>query len=435
MRINVDWDGPVPGAVDERLRSFEERTAVVIRLLVVVAAGAAMLLRPDLARGHDIVLGVVLGVALLYAAALTVGEWRGAPLAPPGILTAVDALLSLVVIALTGGAASIFVAVMPLVVIASSVRGGAIIGRVAAVALGAGLTVAAVVGADAGAPASEPWLYGLWWTLFLLASAVLVGVLVRMLERQFDDAAVSRASALAEHEAFLEERDLRARLLAAQQARLDGVRVVLHEFRTPVASLTALTADLAADRLSGPARATAVGLLAEHAVHLRDMLDGLADVAVLEGSPLGRVRERPVRLAELADAVLDAAAVEPSRRVPHIEPAEATVRCDPQRLRRVLTNLVENAARHSGSAPVELDLCHRDGRLVAEVRDRGPGLPEGQAGVVTAKGVAMGERRGTSGLGLWIVEALVTAMDGELALLPRAGGGLVARLRLPLPAA
>ena len=163
------------------------------------------------------------------------------------------------------------------------------------------------------------------------------------------------------------------------------------------------------------------------------MLDGLADVAVGEGSPLGRVRERSVRLDGLADAVLDAAGVEPVRRAPRVDPVGASVRCDPQRLRRVLTNLVENAARHSGDAPVELDLRHDGARLLVEVRDRGPGLPPEQAGVVTAKGVALGERRGTAGLGLWIVEALVTAMDGELRLLPRPGGGLVAHLEIPLP--
>ncbi len=276
-------------------------------------------------------------------------------------------------------------------------------------------------------------LTGAWWTGFLAAAAVLVGVLVRMLERQLQEAADSRAAALADREAFAEERDLRARLLAAQQARLDGARVVLHEFRTPVASLTALSADLAADRLPAQARDTATRLLAEHAIHLQDMLDGLADVAVTDGSPLGRVRDRPVRLRELAEAVLDAAGVPEEQRAPSVTPEDATVRADPQRLRRVLTNLVENAARLGGDAPVELDLRQEPWSLIVEVRDRGPGLPEGQAGLVTAKGVALGERRGTAGLGLWIVEAIVTAMDGHLSLLPRHGGGLVARLVLPLP--
>jgi signal transduction histidine kinase len=426
----VDADGAV--AV---LPSVEERTAVVIRLLVVCSVGLALVVEPGIARGRAGPLAALVLATLGYALVLAVAEWRGRQLVPPRLASSVDAVLALVACALTGGADSVMVAILPLVVIAGAVRGGAVVGRLGALAVGAGFTVAAVTGSDPHVPVLDRWLAGAWWTGYLVAAAVLVGVLLRMLERQFEDAAESRARARAEHEAFLEERDLRSRLLAAQQARLDGVRLVLHEFRTPVASLTALAADLAAERLSGPAREAATRLLAEHAVHLRDMLDGLADVAVQEGSPLGRVRERPVRLAELAGAVLDAAGVAPERRVPHIEPPDAVVRCDPQRLRRVLTNLVENAARHGDDAPVELDLRHAAGRLVAEVRDRGPGLPAGQEGVVTAKGVALGERRGTAGLGLWIVEALVAAMDGELRLLPRDGGGLVARLDLPLPAA
>jgi signal transduction histidine kinase len=427
-----------PGAVHletpEILRSLEERTAVVIRLLVVCSVGLAFVLGPELMRGRQGIVVVLVVASFLYAATLAVNEWLGHRLLPPWLATSIDAVLALVACGLTGGADSIAVAILPLVVIAGAVRGGAVMGRLAALVIGIGFLVAALLGSDAGVPVPDRVLAGAWWTGYLVAAAVLVGVLVRMLERQLDAAAVSRARALAEHEAFLEERDLRARLLAAQQSRLDGVRVVLHEFRTPVASLAALTADLAADRLSEPSRKVAVGLLAEHAVHLRDMLDGLADVAVQDGNPLGRVRERPVRLAELADAVLDAAGVAPARRAPHVEPGDAAVRTDPQRLRRVLTNLVENAARHSGEAPVELDMAYGAGRLVVEVRDRGPGLPPGQAGLVTAKGVALGERRGTAGLGLWIVETIVAAMDGELSLLARDGGGLVARLELPLAA-
>jgi signal transduction histidine kinase len=432
--MTVDVERPPPD-LPAPAGTVEEHTAVVIRIVVVASVGLALAVAPELARGHEAIGAALVAVAACYALALAAAEWRGRRLAPSWLVSGVDAVLALVACAITGGAESVMVALLPLVVIAAAVRGGAVVGRLAALAVGAGFTAAAVLGSGADVPVADRWLAGAWWTGYLVAAAVLVGVLVRLLERQLDAAATSRAQALAEHEAFLEERDLRARLLAAQEARLDGVRVVLHEFRTPVASLSALSADLAADRLSEPARRTAVRLLAEHAVHLRDMLDGLADVAVTGGSPLGRVRERRVVLAELADAVLDAAGVAAPRRRPTVAPPDGAVRCDPQRLRRVLTNLVENAARHSGDAPVELDLRHADGRLVVEVRDRGPGLPPGQQGVVTSKGVALGERRGTAGLGLWIVQAIVAAMDGELALLPRAGGGLVARLDLPLPAA
>ncbi len=403
--------------MDADERTTEDRTAVVIRLLVASAVGLALVLGPELARGRVGLLAVLVAVSVAYALVLAVAERLERPLLPTWLSTTIDGVLVLVACGLTGGAESILVAALPLVVIAAAVRGGVVIGRVAALLAGVGYTLGSVLGSDPDVAVADRWLAGAWWTGMLVAAAVLVGVLVQLLERQLDAAAEART------------------LLAAQAARLDGVRVVMHEFRTPVASLTALSADLAADRLAPAARDTATRLLAEHAVHLRDMLDGLADVAVTDGSPLGRVRERRVPLAELADAVLDAAAVAPARRAPAITPPHAAVRCDPQRLRRVLTNLVENAARHSGDAPVELDLRHADGRLVAEVRDRGPGLPPGQEGLVTAKGVALGERRGTAGLGLWIVEALVAAMGGTLTLTPRTGGGLVARLDLPLPGA
>lgn len=422
---------------DERaaLESLEERTAEVIRLLVVVSVGLALLIDPELAHGRIVVVATLVAVTFGYALALAVADRQGRRLLPPAVATGIDSVLVLVGCGLTGGADSIMVAALPLVVIAAAVRGGAVIGRLAALVVGIGFTAAAVLGADPGTHPRDAWFAGAWWTGFLVAAAVLVGVLVKLLERQAAAAATARARAAAEHEALMAERDLRERLFQAQQARMDGVRVVLHEFRTPVASLTALSADLAAGRLSEPARCTAVTLLAQHAVHLRDMLDGLADVAVTSGSPIGRVRERPVRLAELAEAVVDAAGVAPQRRTMCVEPADATVRTDPQRLRRLLTNLVENAARHSGDAPVELDLRYSDELLVVEVRDRGPGLPPGQEGLVTEMGVALGERRGTAGLGLWIVERLVEAMQGRLTLHPRDGGGLIAHLELPVPAA
>jgi len=423
----------VYGPWTRRSDSAEERAAVVIRAAVVAAVGLALVIGPELARGRTAVVWTIVVGTAVYAVALLAAEWteRSLPVRP-AVITVVDGALVLVACGLTGGADSIFVAVLPLIAIAMSLRSGPVLGRLGALGMGIGFTVACWFGSDPDVPPAVRLLTGAWWSGFLVAAAVLVGVLVRMLERQLVVAAESRARERAEHEKLLSERELRARLVAAQQARLDGVRVVLHEFRTPVASLTALTGDLAAGRLAPAAADTATRLLAEHAVHLRDMLEGLADLAVRDGSPLGRVTDRRVVLGELAEAVLDAAAVAPGRRRITVEPSTAAVRCDPQRLRRVLTNLAENAARHSGEAPVELVLSFAAGVLTAEVRDRGPGLPPGQEGLVTTKGVALGERRGTAGLGLWIVEALVGAMNGELTLQPREGGGLVARLTLPL---
>lgn len=415
-------------------RTTEERTAVVLRLCVVLAAVVLILVRPELTGAGVVGATVLIVLAAVYAAVLAaMSVLRGTLPVRPAALTGVDGVLALLACGLTGGLASPMVAALPLVVIAIALRGGERVARVAALVLGAGYTAAALLGSAPGTPVPDRIVAGVWWSGFLFATAVLVGVLVRLLERQLADIATTRARAESEHERYLSERALRDRIVSQSQARLDGARVVLHEFRTPVASLTALSADLAGGRLTGDPARTATRLLADHAAHLQDMLDGLADLAVADGSPLGRNRPRRVPLTELADAVLDSAGIAPARRRPVVEPAGVAVHSDPQRLRRLLVNLAENAARHSGDEPVELHLSHDGSVFVAEVRDRGPGLPDGQEGVVTAKGVALGERRGTAGLGLWIAEALASAMDGELSLRPREGGGLVARLSLPLP--
>ncbi|ANY07374.1 sensor histidine kinase [Pseudonocardia sp. HH130630-07] len=417
-------------------RVDEERTAVVLRLCVVLAAVVLVVVRPEVAGDRVLAATVLIGLTAVYATALAaISVLRGTLPVRPAVLTGVDGALAVLACGLTGGIASPMVAALPLVVIAIALRAGDRVGRAAAVVLGVGYTAAAVPGSAPGTSLPDRIVAGVWWTGFLFATAVLVGVLVRLLERQLAETATNRARAESEHERYLSERELRDRIVSQSRVRLDGARVVLHEFRTPVASLTALSADLARERLSPDAARTASRLLADHAAHLQDMLDGLADLAVSDGSPLGRNRPRRVALANIAAGALDAAGVAAGRRRPVVVPPDAAVLCDPQRLRRLLTNLAENAARHSGDAPVELHLTHDGSQLLAEVRDRGPGLPDGQQGVVTAKGVALGERRGTAGLGLWIVEALASAMDGELRLLPRDGGGLVARLTLPLPPA
>jgi signal transduction histidine kinase len=411
------------------LNPREQLIVVIVRAAVVVSWAVMLAADERLAQPLRGWAWALLGVSAVYAVSVGWLLLRGHWIPPTWAITLIDSALTLIGCGLLGGANTLLVAVLPLIVIAAGLGGRR--GYVVAIGLGLGYTVAILL-ASGTTPVSQRLVHGLWWTGYLLATAVLVEVFLALLERQFDEAARSRAEAIAEHEALLEERDLRERLLESQQARHDGLRVILHEFRTPVTSMTALSRDLASGGLTGPAAATALSLISAHADHLRDMLDNLADLAIADGTPVGRPGERRVPLAELAEVVLDAAAIAPGRRVSTVAPNGATVHSDPQRLRRILTNLAENAARHSVTGPVELHLSVRLGRLVAEVSDRGPGLPPEQLGEVSRKYVSLGERRGTAGLGLWIVAQLVGGMNGQLTLSARDGGGLTARLEVPV---
>jgi signal transduction histidine kinase len=104
----------------------------------------------------------------------------------------------------------------------------------------------------------------------------------------------------------------------------------------------------------------------------------------------------------------------------------------PHALRRVLTNLTDNAIKFGGAA----ELCvRRDGEaVVIEVCDRGPGIPEDKLDAVLQPFVRLENSRsretGGTGLGLAIAQQLAEAAGGVLKLRNREGGGLVAAVRL-----
>ena len=111
---------------------------------------------------------------------------------------------------------------------------------------------------------------------------------------------------------------------------------------------------------------------------------------------------------------------------------EVTVTTRPQALRRILTNLIDNAIRYAGRA--ELALRIADGRISIAVRDRGPGIPADQLDAVLLPFVRLEASRsretGGTGLGLAIAEQLTCAIGGRLTLRNRAGGGLEAAVTL-----
>jgi two-component system osmolarity sensor histidine kinase EnvZ len=99
---------------------------------------------------------------------------------------------------------------------------------------------------------------------------------------------------------------------------------------------------------------------------------------------------------------------------------------------RAIANLVDNALAHA-SSPVEVMTFSAGNRVSIEVRDRGPGIPEGDIERLKRPFSRLdSSRRGHSGsgLGLAIVERIARAHRGTLELAPREGGGLVARLVL-----
>lgn len=111
------------------------------------------------------------------------------------------------------------------------------------------------------------------------------------------------------------------------------------------------------------------------------------------------------------------------------------LRGDARLLRRMVRNLLDNARRYGGAAPIEVALARGERTAVLSVSDRGPGVAAGERERIfepfyRAQGTS--ETGGGVGLGLALVRSIVQQHAGKVECLPREGGGSVFRVTLPL---
>ena len=104
-------------------------------------------------------------------------------------------------------------------------------------------------------------------------------------------------------------------------------------------------------------------------------------------------------------------------------------------LRRILTNLLDNAAHYGDGKRIDVDLRCGNESICIRISDHGPGIPEIQRKTVFRPfyrlEAARSVRTGGSGLGLAIASQLAIKHGWTIELMPRDGGGTVARLDLP----
>jgi len=218
----------------------------------------------------------------------------------------------------------------------------------------------------------------------------------------------------------------------ARQRRL--VSDASHELRSPVAAIRQ-HAEVA---LAHPGRTSAAELaetvLAED-LRLQRLAEDLLLLTRADEHTLA-LRRRPV---DLDDLVFDEArrlrAVS-GLRVDTSQVSAGRVDGDAAGLRRVLRNLGDNAARHA-EGRVAFSVAERDGVVLLEVDDDGPGVPEADRERVFERFVRLDDARardgGGSGLGLAIVAELVAAHGGTVAIGASPAGGTRVGVSLPRP--
>jgi signal transduction histidine kinase len=104
------------------------------------------------------------------------------------------------------------------------------------------------------------------------------------------------------------------------------------------------------------------------------------------------------------------------------------------RLERVISNLIENALRHSpANSTVTVSLIDENDRVMIAIDDQGPGIPPEQAASLFQKFSQGKKGRGKIGLGLYFCRITVEHWGGEIGHSPREGGGTRFWFKLPCP--
>ena len=208
-------------------------------------------------------------------------------------------------------------------------------------------------------------------------------------------------------------------MLETERSLMAGIS---HELRTPLARLR-LETELMRDRGLPEKRLSAME------ADLEDMDRLIGELLEISRLSLGerKLARRQVDLAAVAVEAVERLNIETHDVT--IEGAAAPVDGDHDRLVRVVSNLVQNAAKYAQAGTlIEVAI----GGTSVEVRDRGPGVanvdlprlfePFYRAGGPTTKGL---------GLGLMIVHQVVTLHGGHIRATNRDGGGLSVRFELP----
>ncbi len=211
-----------------------------------------------------------------------------------------------------------------------------------------------------------------------------------------------------------------------------------HELRTPLTSIRGYAELFRQGAIVEPADQTrAMGRIESEAERMGHLVDDLLLLARLDQQrPLEQV---PVELVGLTrDAVADAQVRDPGRPI-DLDSGAAAIQVvgDRDRLRQVLDNLLGNALVHTPDAtPVHVRLAAGEpGHVTIEVRDEGPGLSPDQAARVFERFYRADSSRsrsnGGSGLGLSIVEAVVSAHGGTVRCASAPGEGATFTITLP----
>jgi signal transduction histidine kinase len=246
------------------------------------------------------------------------------------------------------------------------------------------------------------------------------------------------ASAVQNIRAYETERKTVEELRRLSALRADFVSLVSHELRTPMAAVigSARTLQQRWRELSAGQRESFLELIAGETSRLAELISDVLDTSRIEAGTFS-FRFRDVDLVQLVHDVVATAQLGQDEVLlrANVDDLLPEIRGDAERLRQVLTNLVDNAIKYSpAGSEVEVRAYQEDGRVRIDVRDRGPGIAKEDQKLIFEKFgrvTGAGATRPGTGLGLFIARSIAEAHGGVLEVQSVPEQGATFTLELP----
>jgi PAS domain S-box-containing protein len=224
-----------------------------------------------------------------------------------------------------------------------------------------------------------------------------------------------------------------------EEEKSDFVATISHELRTPMAAVYGAAETLLHrhDQLPPQQRRQLLEMIATQGTRLRQITEEVLLTTQLDRGDVAVVHE-PVDIADLARASVETIRSQLAEPVPvelEVPAGVATASGDADRIQQVLVNLLDNAVKYGGGAPVTVRVEPTNGVVRVSVADAGPGITLADQERIFEKffraDPQLARAPSGTGLGLYISRELARRMGGRLEVRSEVGAGATFVLELP----
>ena len=232
--------------------------------------------------------------------------------------------------------------------------------------------------------------------------------------------------------------DMSLKIKQSEKTQSEFISSVSHELRTPLTAITGWAETIQSGELRDPRDVKkGMDIIVSEARRLTNMVEELLEFSRIEDGRFTLSVEPLDLKAELEDAVYTYKEFFRKEGIDltyqDCEEEMLPISGDPERLRQVFCNLLDNAAKHGGSGKrIDVSIHQEILEAVIQIRDYGPGVPMEELPFIKNKFYKGSSKARGSGIGLAVCEEIITRHEGTLDIGNAEGGGCVVTIRLPI---